>query len=63
MNNKELIGVSEIRRDYGLSERMATRYIKASGKMLPRQGGKGAKMQIQRSDFEQMIEAIKSQGR
>lgn len=63
MNNKELIGISDIRRGYGLSERMATRYIKASGKMLPRAGGKGAKMQIQRADFENWLEALKGQGR
>lgn len=63
MSGKEIIGIADIRRDYGLSERMATRYIKQSGRMLPRQGGRGAKMQIQRSDFEQWLEALKGQGR
>lgn len=63
MSSKEIIGISEIRRDYGLSREAATAYVKATGKMLPRNGQHGAKIRIQRGDFESWLNAQKGLGR
>ena len=53
MNNKDIICVAQICRDYSLSKGLATRYVKESGLALPR--AKNQKICVYREAFEKWM--------